>query len=109
MGRTVFLHSDLNCFYAAVEMMLAPQLKGKAAAYNITGDLYYYGKNAKIPSDLKKALSCFLASANLGDPYGIWSAAYMMKTKPAAPLFPTMRLWQMRKCFLRSIWNIGLA
>ena len=32
MGQTVILHSDLNCFYAAVEMMLNPKLKGKAVA-----------------------------------------------------------------------------
>ena len=32
MGQTVVLHSDLNCFYAAVEMMLNPKLKGKAMA-----------------------------------------------------------------------------
>jgi len=32
MGRTVVLHSDLNCFYAGVEMMLNPKLKGKAMA-----------------------------------------------------------------------------
>lgn len=28
----VILHSDLNCFYASVEMMLAPELKGRAVA-----------------------------------------------------------------------------
>ena len=28
----IILHSDLNCFYAAVEMMLDPSLKGKAVA-----------------------------------------------------------------------------
>ena len=32
MGRTIILHSDLNCFYAGVEMMLNPMLKGKAMA-----------------------------------------------------------------------------
>ena len=26
------LHSDLNCFYASVEMMLDPRLRGKAVA-----------------------------------------------------------------------------
>jgi len=35
MGQSVFLHSDLNCFYAGVEMMLDPKLKGKAMA--VTG------------------------------------------------------------------------
>jgi len=35
MGQTVFLHSDLDCFYASVEMMLDPRLKGKAMA--VTG------------------------------------------------------------------------
>jgi DNA polymerase-4 len=28
----IILHSDLNCFYASVEMMLHPELKGKAVA-----------------------------------------------------------------------------
>lgn len=28
----VILHSDLNCFYALVEMMLNPALRGKAVA-----------------------------------------------------------------------------
>jgi DNA polymerase-4 len=28
----VILHSDLNCFYAAVEMMLHPELREKAIA-----------------------------------------------------------------------------
>ena len=28
----IVLHSDLNCFYAAVEMMLDPALKGKPVA-----------------------------------------------------------------------------
>ena len=32
MVSHVVLHSDLNCFYAAVEMMLDPSLKGKAVA-----------------------------------------------------------------------------
>ena len=32
MGERVILHSDLNCFYASVEMMLDPSLKGKAVA-----------------------------------------------------------------------------
>lgn len=32
MGERVILHSDLNCFYASVEMMLDPTLKGKAVA-----------------------------------------------------------------------------
>ena len=31
MERAI-LHSDLNCFYASVEMMLDPALKGKAVA-----------------------------------------------------------------------------
>ena len=31
MERAI-LHSDLNCFYASVEMMLDPRLKGKAVA-----------------------------------------------------------------------------
>jgi DNA polymerase-4 len=32
MVNKIVLHSDLNCFYAAVEMMLDPSLKGKAVA-----------------------------------------------------------------------------
>ena len=32
MGRTVILHADLDCFYASVEVMLNPKLKGKAMA-----------------------------------------------------------------------------
>jgi len=32
MVSTIILHSDLNCFYAGVEMMLDPTLKGKAVA-----------------------------------------------------------------------------
>lgn len=32
MSKRVILHSDLNCFYASVEMMLNPSLKGKAVA-----------------------------------------------------------------------------
>ncbi|MHC1695649.1 MAG: DNA polymerase IV [Eubacteriales bacterium] len=32
MGERVILHSDLNAFYASVEMMLDPSLKGKAVA-----------------------------------------------------------------------------
>ncbi len=32
MPRRAILHSDLNCFYASVEMMLNPALRGKAIA-----------------------------------------------------------------------------
>ena len=32
MGKRVVLHSDANCFYASVEMLLNPELRGKAVA-----------------------------------------------------------------------------
>ncbi len=32
MTQRVILHSDLNCFYASVEMMLNPALRNKAVA-----------------------------------------------------------------------------
>ncbi len=32
MSDMYILHSDMNCFYASVEMMLDPKLKDKAVA-----------------------------------------------------------------------------
>ena len=32
MNDRVILHSDANCFYASVEMLLNPELQGKAVA-----------------------------------------------------------------------------
>lgn len=32
MSERIILHSDANCFYASVEMLLNPDLRGKAIA-----------------------------------------------------------------------------
>ena len=54
-GR-VILHSDLNCFYASVEMMLNPALRDKAVAVcgsteDRHGNVLAKSKKAKKPID----------------------------------------------------------
>ena len=40
MYERAILHSDLNCFYASVEMMLDPSLRGKAVIPFLLNSFY---------------------------------------------------------------------
>ena len=70
MGECAILHSDMNSFYASVEMMLDPSLKGKAIA---------------VCGSVEERQGIVLAKSNLAQKAGVKTGMVSWQAKQVCP------------------------
>lgn len=94
MGYRTILHSDLNCFYASVEMMLNPKLRGKAVA---------------VCGSTENRHGIVLAKSELAKKAGIKTGMVNWEARQACPNLISLAINLAFSCSLRLGEMVGLT